>query len=212
MPTSALISATIEKAINLALDLDSQSAKRMRPLSGMRLYLFIDPLPHGLCLVFSEHVDVLTVFDNKETVKAQLSDKCCCIHTSISTLPTLTDTNQLTRLIQQKQLEVDGALTVAQHVSGLFQQLDIDVEEIIAQKTGDVFAHTVVSASTSLFNSVKHTAGKLGRVAGNAIVEEKQLAAHRLAVMHFSDTVNTLRDDTARLEARLNTLEESSKK
>lgn len=48
-------------------------------------------------------------------------------------------------------------------------------------------------------------------VFGNALVEEKKLAAHKLAVMHFSDEVSALRDSTERLDARLRDLEERLK-
>jgi ubiquinone biosynthesis protein UbiJ len=48
-------------------------------------------------------------------------------------------------------------------------------------------------------------------VFGNALVEEKKLAAHKLAVMHLSDEVSALRDSTERLDARLRDLEERLK-
>ena len=207
MPSSALFSAAIEQAINGLLSLDSDSKARLSGLNGMRLYLFIDPLPNAICLVFSTQVDVLTEYDDHDDVVAKLDDKSCCIQTRLSTLPSLKDTNQLTRLIQQGELTVDGALSVAQQVSGLFQHLDIDIEEIIATNTNDVFAHSLVSAAKTVSEKVRKGSQVASRVLGNALVEEKQLAAHRLAVMHFSDNVNALRDDMARLESRLNKLE-----
>jgi len=42
-------------------------------------------------------------------------------------------------------------------------------------------------------------------------VEEKKLAAHKLAVMHFSDEVNSVRDAAAKLDARLTVLEQQKK-
>ena len=51
----------------------------------------------------------------------------------------------------------------------------------------------------------------MAKVFGNAVVEEKQLAAHKLAVMHFSDEVNALRDRTESADARLRRLEEKFK-
>ncbi|MCP3865371.1 MAG: hypothetical protein GY923_06105, partial [Aestuariibacter sp.] len=41
----------------------------------------------------------------------------------------------------------------------------------------------------------------------SALTDEKQLAAHKLAVLHFSDEVSRLRDDAERLESRLSRLE-----
>jgi len=49
---------------------------------------------------------------------------------------------------------------------------------------------------------------EFNKVASNALIEEKQIAAPKLAVLHFSDEVNALRDDVARLDARLLQLEQ----
>ena len=43
----------------------------------------------------------------------------------------------------------------------------------------------------------------------NAITEEKDIAVGKLAVMHFNDEVDALRDDVQRFEARLRLLENS---
>ena len=50
---------------------------------------------------------------------------------------------------------------------------------------------------------------KAEAILGSALTDEKQLAAHKLAVMHFSDQVSSLRDDAERFEARLERLERS---
>ena len=207
MPTSALASAFIEGGINKLLDLDEASAARLASLKGARLIVYLEPLPNAFMLVFSERVDVLSVYDSFDETVANLSPLDCCISTSMQTLPQLKETNQLTRLIQQNKLNVEGELAVAQKVSALFQQLDIDVEEIIAEKTSDVFAHQSVKTVKAVQEKASKVFAALARNLGNVIVEEKPVAAHRLAVMHFSDEVNALRDDTARLEARLKQLE-----
>lgn len=207
MPASALLTAAIETAINQVIRLDPDTPQRLRPLAGHRLYLFVEPLPQGLCLVFSEHVDVLATDAAAQDVVAQLPENACCIQTDINTLPRLTNTNELTRLIQQKKLHLDGELAVAQKVSALFQSLDIDLEEQLARYTNDVIAHETGSlvrqAGASLARQIKHAQAAMA----NTLVEEKQLAAHRLAVVHFSDEVAILRDDVARAEARLERLE-----
>jgi ubiquinone biosynthesis protein UbiJ len=211
MPTSALVAATLETTINKLLSLDEDSEKRLKSLSGARLTAFVSPLPYGITLSFSDRVDVLTEQDTFEHVVKQMGSKDCCIKTSLSTLPELKETSQLTRLIQQKALFLEGELNVAQQVSALFQQLDIDVEELLSQKTNDVFAHQTVQMAKTVHKKSLSVLSSLGRVLGNTVVEEKKLAAHRLAVMHFSDDVNALRDSTDRLDERLRQLEEKFK-
>ncbi|WP_338518964.1 ubiquinone biosynthesis accessory factor UbiJ [Alteromonas gracilis] len=211
MPTSSLVAATIETTINKVLSLDEGSEQRLKALNGARLTAFVSPLPYGITLSFSNRVDVLTEHESFDHVVTHLGSKDCCIKTSMSTLPELKETSQLTRLIQQKALFLEGELQVAQQVSALFQQLDIDVEELLSQKTNDVFAHQTVQVAKAVHKKSLSVLSSLGRVVGNSLVEEKQLAAHRLAVMHFSDDVNALRDSTDRLDARLRQLEEKLK-
>lgn len=207
MPASALLTAAIETAINQVINLDPDTPQRLRPLVGNRLYLFIEPIPQGLCLVFSDKIDVLAIDTAADELIAQLPEKSCCIQTDINTLPSLTNTNELTRLIQQKKLHLEGELAVAQKVSALFQSLDIDFEEQLARYTNDVIAHETGSLvrkiGTSLAKQIKHSQAAMG----NTLVEEKRLVAHRLAIVHFSDEVAILRDDVARADARLERLE-----
>lgn len=212
MPASALFSATIERLINQMLSMDPDSAARLKPLAGSRFVIFVTPLPFGIELHFSDRVDVLTTQQPRDVLIASLTAADCCIQTSLDTLPTLKDTSQLTRLIQEKKLNLDGELRIAQQVSALFQQLDIDWEEHLAEHTNDVLAHEVFSAGKRMHNTLLTFTRKLSRTVGNAVVEEKQLAAHRLAVMHFNDEVSELRDDVARAEVRLQKLEEQANK
>jgi ubiquinone biosynthesis protein UbiJ len=208
MPATALLSAVVESSVNRLLQLDPDSQARLAQLQGARLIAFIDPLPQGVMLVFSDQVDVLMVTESFDEVVAQLGSQDCCIKTALQTLPELKNTNMLTRLIQQNKLQVEGELAVAQKVSGLFQQLDIDVEEIVAGYTNDIIAHQSMRVLEGVKQQAQRVFANLATITGNALVEEKQLAAHRLAVMHFSDEVNSIRDDVAKLEARLQKLEQ----
>lgn len=211
MPASALFAATLETSINKLLALDSDSEPRLKALDGARMTAFLSPMPFGITLVFSDKVDVLIEHEDFEEVKSQLGAKDCCIKTSLDTLPALKETSQLTRLIQQKALFLEGELNVAQQVSSLFKDLDIDIEEIIALRTSDVFAHQSMKTVKAFHEKSMSMLANMGDVVGNAIVEEKKLAAHKLAVMHFSDEVSALRDSTEHLDARLRDLEERLK-
>lgn len=211
MPASALFAATLESSINKLLALDSDSKARLNALDGSRMTAFLSPIPFGITLVFSDKVDVLIEHGDFEEVKAQLGAKDCCIKTSLDTLPALKETSQLTRLIQQQALFLEGELNVAQQVSSLFKDLDIDVEELIAIRTNDVFAHQSMKTVKAFHEKSMSMLANMSDVFGNALVEEKKLAAHKLAVMHLSDEVSALRDSTERLDARLRDLEERLK-
>lgn len=212
MPASALMTAGIETALNRLLALDPDSQSRLKPLVGCRLFLFVKPFPFGLCLAFSEQIDVLYVAREASEIVRDLDKSMCCIQSDVSTLTRLSDTSELTQLIQSKKLNLDGSLHVAQHASELFKALHIDWEEILSQYTGDVAANQLVSGVKKGAAKVNEHVVKLREIFANALVEEKQLAAHKLAVMHFSDEVSALRDDVARFEARLRQFEVANKK
>lgn len=208
MPASSLLLATAETAINRLLVLDEDSAARLQALSGKRFTVFIDQLPFAVTMVFSHRLDLLAEYQSHEQVVAQLDSHSCCIKTALDTLPQLAQTSQLTLLIRQNKLHLDGELSIAQQVAGLFQQLDIDVEELVSRYTGDVAAH-------QLFSHFRQSAERVGKAAerarqglANALTEEKPVGVNRLAVVHFTDQVTTLRDDVQRFEARLKRLEE----
>ncbi|AXR07893.1 ubiquinone biosynthesis accessory factor UbiJ [Salinimonas sediminis] len=206
MPASALLSAIAETAINRVLALDEDSQARLLPLNGKRLTLYIDQFPHALTLVFSQRVDVLTELLEHSELVAQLDENSCCIRTSLEVLPKLTQTSQLTQLIRQGELHLDGDLHIAQHTAALFGQLDIDPQEWLSHYTGDVIAHqagqTLAGFKTQIANALARSRAGIS----NALTEEKPIGVGKLAVMHFNDEVDALRDDVQRFEARLNAL------
>ncbi len=207
MPVKPMVSAAIETLINQLLTLDPDSQRRLQTLSHASLSVFIEGFNEGLTLHFADRVEVNVENASFEQLAAQLHSRQCCIKTHLSVLPQLKETSQLTRLIQQQQLFLEGDINVAQQVSELFRQLDIDWEEQLARHTGDVVAHQTFSFAHKIFTSVSEMALKGQRVVANAVVEEKEIAAHKLAVIHFCDEVSDLRNDAERFEVRLAQLE-----
>ncbi|RDV24166.1 hypothetical protein DXV75_15165 [Alteromonas aestuariivivens] len=211
MPAQSLLTATLEQGLNRLLALDPDSADRLAKLHGYRLLVFLEPFRRGLALAFSDKVDVLALEHEHSATVARLGSNECCIKTRLDVLGELSQTSQLTRLIQQGALQVDGELQIAQHASNLFQSLDIDWEEQLSRYTGDVVAHQTFALAAHAKESLLGVLDRINAGVGNALVEEKTLAAHRLAVMHFSDEVDRLRDDVERLDARFSQLQKQLK-
>ncbi|NVK55577.1 MAG: SCP2 sterol-binding domain-containing protein [Alteromonadaceae bacterium] len=205
MPTGPLLSAAAENALNRLLALDPDSRQALNALQGKRLIIELTDISQCFALVFSSQIDVLML---GEPVM-DISKHECSIKTRLAVLPSLRDTSQLTRLIKAGELEVQGELAIAQDFSAILQNLNIDWEERLAVKTNDVVAHELFAVMGKLGDHFKQLSGKAQGILGSALTDEKQLAAHRLAVIHFSDQVSALRDDTERLEARLTRLERS---
>lgn len=209
MPASSLFTASAEALINKVIALDEDSEKRLALLNGKRLTLFLDGFPWGVTLAFSSKVDILLEHHSYEDVSVHVDENTCYIKTDFDVLPRLTQTSQITQLIREGKLHLHGEPGIAQQVAALFQQLDIDWEEQLSNYTGDVPAHQIFSSASAVKAQVLAFSERLTRGLSNAITEEKDIAVGKLAVMHFNDEVDALRDDAQRFEARLRLLENS---
>lgn len=86
----------------------------------------------------------------------------------------------------------------------VFRQLSWDVEADLAPWLGDIAAHRLHALGRDTLGSLSHGVAALGRNAGEYLVEEAELIARGVDIARFNREVDTLADDTARLEARLN--------
>jgi ubiquinone biosynthesis protein UbiJ len=207
MPAESLFIAGVEGAINQLLKLDPTSPSRLSQLQGKRLAVFITELNQGVILVFSDQLDLLhSQLSHGDYIKT-MDEDTCCMRASLGVLGQLRDSSKLTGLIRENLVSLDGDIEIAQQVSRVFQQLDIDWEEILAQHTNDVFAHQLFKSLGAVKQQVNNQVARFSRLLGDGLTEEKQLAAHKLAVMHFGDEVERLQDDVARTHARLERLE-----
>ncbi|GAA0854478.1 ubiquinone biosynthesis accessory factor UbiJ [Aliiglaciecola litoralis] len=203
MPAAQLASAAVEAVINRLLALDADSASRLIPLSGKRLKVTLAELPWPLIFHFSDRIDIVIPAVDVD----EMSD--CSLSLSLATLQALQDNNQITRLIQQGKLELEGDIQVAQGFSQLISQLDIDWEEQLSHYTGDVVAHNMFSIASQFKQHVSGKIAGLAKTLSEGAIEEKHIAAPGLLVTDFCDQVTRLRSDTDRLEARLANLEET---
>jgi ubiquinone biosynthesis accessory factor UbiJ len=201
MSAPQLLTAGIELALNNLLSLDPDSRQRLVPLNGRRLQVKLHELPWPLTFAFSNRVDVLA---NEQQVD-------CTIELSVATLQKMQDISQLSQLIQQKELSLNGDMHTAQSFSNLFKELNIDWEEQLSRYTGDVIAHQSFKTARHLHHTALSRLQRFGEILRDTAMDEKQITAHPLAVEDFSEQVNQLRSDVARFEARLLQLEQRPK-
>lgn len=89
----------------------------------------------------------------------------------------------------------------------VFKRLDWDVEADLAPLIGDVAAHRLHAFGRDALASLAHTLSALGRNASEYLIEEAELMARGVDVERFNHDVDTLADDVARLDARLNLMQ-----
>lgn len=193
MPALQLLSATLESAINRVLALDENSAKRLRPLAGKRLALHLQELSQPLLFVFSQRIDILICDDEPD----------CLISLSVSTLPQLTDSSQLTELIRQQKLSVRGDMQLAQDMSALFKELDIDWQEHVSRYTGDVVAHHLGRVVRDGSQWLRNKAALVKRQLRDALAEEKPVLVPKGRQLQFNRDLDALTKRTEALDKRI---------
>ncbi len=198
MPLAQVSCAVVEKGLNTLLNMDSKNHETISKFAGKSLRVTVAELPAPFVFQFNEQISVLS---HKEEVD-------CDISLSMSTLGELQDTSQITALLKNDKLTLEGDLHLAQGFAAMLQNLDIDWEEQLSQWIGDVAAHTTIQAFKRLSSHAEHTFVSLRGLLRDSIVDEKPIAIDRSQFNQHSQQVDELRSATARLEARINQLSE----
>ena len=103
-------------------------------------------------------------------------------------------------------VEVEGDAALAGALTGVLSTLRWDVEEDLSRLIGDIAAHRVVKAGHAFAESQRAAARNLARSVGEYVTEERPLVVAREALRAFAQAVDDLRDDTERLEKRIERL------
>lgn len=112
-----------------------------------------------------------------------------------------------TAAVREGQVRFLGDGEVAEQFQVLLDAARPDWEEELSRLTGDVVAHQVGDAVRALREFGRRSLERAGRDLGGALQGDSGGLAQHHAVAAFADEVDRLRDDVARLEARIQRLE-----
>ncbi len=101
---------------------------------------------------------------------------------------------------------IEGDTRLVQQVKSILDDMDVDWEEEISSLLGDPLAHQVGNLARGALGWWRSTTETLRQDVAEYLVEEKQMVARRERLEAFSVAVDSLRDDTARLEKRIERL------
>jgi len=104
-------------------------------------------------------------------------------------------------------VEISGDAALAQQLQSVLAGLDVDWEEMASSITGDVVAHQIGNLARALSGWLRNARRTLEMDASEYLRYEQALAPAPSEVERFNHEVEILRDDVARLEARLLRLE-----
>lgn len=109
--------------------------------------------------------------------------------------------------IRDGSLELIGDAEVAQAFQKLLGYGRPDIEEELSGVIGDIAAHRLGEVARSVGSWGKEAGATLGQNITEFLQEERRDVPSRYEVEAFTRKVDDLRDDVARIEARLNQLE-----
>ncbi|WP_245868455.1 ubiquinone biosynthesis accessory factor UbiJ, partial [Vibrio fujianensis] len=141
MPIQPLITAVMETALNTFIQDTPDSARRLARLKGKVIQVHIKELNQTFTFIFSQQIDVLAQYEGQAD---------CFLSVQLSVLPELREQANITQLIKQDRLILQGDMQLAQKFAQLIEQSQPDLEEWLSRMTGDVVAHTVVQGAKNM--------------------------------------------------------------
>ncbi|XBS69593.1 SCP2 sterol-binding domain-containing protein [Acerihabitans sp. KWT182] len=196
-----LIAATLEMALKRLVYQDQFMKTARQRLKGKTLRFELAELDSPIILVFGEaQADVLTSWDDPAD---------CTVKTHFSAVPALRRRQQLSSLIKQGDLEVDGDIQLVQQFVALLDMAELDPAELLSPYLGDILAEGLTQRLAAHVDGVKRRWVDRQTQWGQAVTEEWRLSPSALELAWFNEEVNTLEQDEVALAARLEKMEVS---
>lgn len=204
-PLPGLLATSLEAAINRLLAADDNSGERLQRLDGRCVRLQLEDLAISLDFRFDPYRVAVTLADDSEADTM--------VSGSLPALIAMAMPDEKGRWGGPgSRVKISGDATLARDLERLFSQLDPDWEAGIARFTGDVLGYQLASGLKSFGQALKNTGLNLQEVAGEYLRSEQSPLAQAGELRLFADEVDSLRDATDRLEARLRTLQDRQDK
>ena len=110
-------------------------------------------------------------------------------------------------LVLGDEVSLHGDIALATRLQQIAARMDLDVEEAIAQRIGDILAHELMRGMRGLGSWLRDAGSALLADASEYLRYEAAMTPQREEVERFVRDVDDLRDDVERLDARIARLE-----
>jgi len=198
MSISALVIAGLEQAINTYLDMDLQARERMAELHGRVIAFELEGLGRKLYLIPGRNrLQILSGYEG---------DPDCTLRGTPLALAAMSEQRGKTDRIFSGDVEITGDTDLAHRLGKILGAMDIDWEEQLSRFSGDIIAHEIGNAVRSTGHWGRNTLNTLKLDLKEYLQEESGLLPVRREIEGFLTDVDALREDTDRLEARMERL------
>jgi len=175
--------STIEFAVNQALALNINGNNVLSALEQKTLTILLTEL--GFPLSFS-------INENNVLVTSLTERSDCTVNTSVKTLLELKKEQQITELIKQEKLDVQGDIKVAQLFANIAESLEIDWQSEIAKHIGDIPTYKLSQFGKNLAKKFNFATQQIQADASEWLVHEKRLVVTSSQVHDFSRQVSDI--------------------
>ena len=189
--------STVEFAVNQALALNINGGNVLSALEEKTLTLVLTEL--GFPLSFS-------INENNVLVTSLTERSDCTIKTSVKTLLELKKEQQITELIKQEKLDVQGDIKVAQLFANITESLEIDWQSELAKHIGDIPTYKLSQFGKNLAKKFNFATQQIQADASEWLVHEKRLVVTSSQINNFSQQVIDIARQTDLISERIQKL------
>ena len=190
--------AGLELALNRYLALDPAIQRRLARLHGKVIAFELAGLGETIFLVPGpERLQVLANYEGQAD---------CRLRGTPLALSRMGDPKASSGQLFSGQVEISGDTELAHSFGKIIGAIDVDWEEQLSRITGDIIAHQLGNMWRATGHWAKDSGHSLSLDLQEYLQEELQLLPTRVEIDAFLGAVDTLRDDSERLQARIDRL------
>ncbi|WP_017443984.1 ubiquinone biosynthesis accessory factor UbiJ [Gayadomonas joobiniege] len=201
MPAASLISSLLEHTINYWLKQTGSHQQVPARLLNKQVAISISELNLQLQMHIQE--------DGYLSIWSPVNNADCHIITTLGGLIKLQQPEQITALIKAGEVDIEGDVQLAQAYADWLKGSLIYWQDVLAGIVSDPVAAKLTQAGEQFAAAAQQQLQNSQRNFGNIIWDEKRLAPHPLEVKVFVQDLRQLRQDTDRLTARIEQLEQT---
>lgn len=192
-----LVHSAIEPLLNSLLKNDASAQEKLAKLDNKSFAVQLTNLSIQV---------KLSVNNGNLYFSNNLEGADCTVITSTDQLKQLSDASQLTKLIREDKLELEGDLAIAQGFSALLMDNNIDWQKALAKYVGDGMAYRIVEKVENLARLFNNKSTDANYTLSSLMTDELKVAPTAAEVADFSTQVDDISAQVDRLSSQLTQL------
>lgn len=188
----------LETLFNKLISHTAHSETYLRKLDNKTLKVNIQKLDFSLCFIFSaKRLEILGDYEGETD---------CSVTLAPNLLFKMPKKSELSQFINDQSIQLQGDLQVLQDFVALLEFVEKDPAEFLSPYVGDVVAQGTINFLNKLKQILQFQLSQSQQFWGERLTEEWQVLSPRLAMENFYVEVEKLKQDTEKLEQKIQQL------